>query len=206
MKLIVAGVGTDVGKTVASAILVELLQADYWKPIQAGNLEASDSIMVRQLSQRPDLICHPETYRLKHPLSPHHAARLEGIEIASDKFKIPETKNHLVIEMSGGILSPLNDHMTQRDLYSMWDCLWVLVSKHYLGSINHTLLSIESMKQKNLPFLGIIFNGDSNTESESYILEYTKIPCLGRVNQENYITSTIIKDYSKKWHPHFPIT
>lgn len=199
MRYIVAGIGTDVGKTVVSAILTKALEGDYWKPVQAGCLEATDSMIVQDLLQSADSVCHPEAYKFREPVSPHLAAQLEGIQIDPDGIRLPQTEKPLVIEMSGGLLSPLDGHLTQCDLFSKWDCQWLLVSKHYLGSINHTLLSLDYMKQKKLPLMGIIFNGETNPASEKFILDYAKISCIGRINQEKIINSTTIAKYATEW-------
>src|ERR1700722_6811011 len=135
-RILVCGIGTSVGKTLVSAILVKALSAHYWKPIQSGHLEESDAQRVQQLV--PETVCYPETYRLHHPLSPHHAASLEGIEIDPAAFRVPNPPKPLVIEATGGILVPYRPDELLIDLYVQWDCEWVVVSRHYLGSINHT--------------------------------------------------------------------
>lgn len=203
MKLIVAGIGTSVGKTLVSAILVELLQSDYWKPLQAGDFETTDTMMVKKLVSYSGSVFHPESYLLRAPLSPHHAARLEGIRINKNYIVLPQTDKPLVIEMAGGLLSPLNEKITQFDLYSKWDCQWIIVSRHYLGSINHTLLTIDYMKLKKLDIKGIIFNGKHNPDTEQFICKYTKTSCLGRIDEEEQISPITIKRYASLWKPNF---
>lgn len=202
MKYIVAGIGTDVGKTIVSAILVKTLQADYWKPIQAGSLDATDSMRIRELTNF-EPVCHSESYRLRYPASPHLAARMENITVDPLAISLPETKNSLVIEMAGGILSPLNDRSTQSDLFSAWDCRWILVSRHYLGSINHTLLSLSYLKMKKIPLAGIVFNGEANPSSEEFILQYANVPCLARLKHEKILDSTTIAKYAEEWKEAF---
>ena len=154
MKLFVTGIGTDVGKTVISAVLTEKLGADYWKPVQAGDLDNSDTIKVKELVSNSQSVFHDESFRLNHPMSPHAAAQREGVEINLDDFKIPETANNLVIEGAGGLMVPLNDRDCLIDLIETLGAEVVLVSRNYLGSINHTLLSIEALKSRGIPVRG----------------------------------------------------
>ncbi len=218
MKYVVAGINTDAGKTVVSAILVQMLSADYWKPIQAGQIDQTDRMAVQALIDEKNSKCHPEAYIFKHALSPHHAARLDNARIDAQHITdmMPALSKALIIEMAGGLLSPLNDTLTQCDLYSAWNCQWVLVANHYLGSINHTLLTIEVMRQKKLPLLGIIFNAHSpsvdaakpsadarHAESESFILNYTGVRCLGKLRTERELTPTTIWHYGKLWKSNF---
>jgi len=179
--LFVTGIGTGIGKTLVAAVLVEKLQADYWKPIQSGDLDASDTLKVQGLVSNPKTIFHPETYRLTQPYSPHKSAELDGIVIDENKISLPQTNNTLVIEGAGGLMVPLNDHFLMVNLISQLNAEVILVSQNYLGSINHTLLSVELLKQRGIPVKGIIFNGESNASSEEYILNYTKLQLLGRL-------------------------
>jgi len=167
--IFVTGIGTGIGKTIVSAILVEKLKADYWKPIQSGDLDNSDTILVKSLVSNPVSKFHPEAYRLTQPFSPHKSAALDGIEIDPAKIIIPETDNQLIIEGAGGLMVPLNDRFLMIDLIKQLDAEVILVSKNYLGSINHTLLSIEALRSRNISIKGIILNGDSDEWSESVI-------------------------------------
>ena len=196
-RYFVTGIGTDVGKTLISAILVEKLQADYWKPIQAGNLSFTDSDYVQSLVSN-DSTFFPETYRLKLPMSPHAAANAENISINLENINLPQTKNHLVIEGAGGILVPINKTETILDVIKKLDVEVVLVSRNYLGSINHTLLSYEILKAYNLKIKGIVFNGKSNPETEKIILSKTQLPLLLKVDQENEINQIVVKKYAEK--------
>jgi dethiobiotin synthetase len=192
--LFVTGIGTGIGKTLISAILVQKLQADYWKPIQAGDLDNSDTINVRQLVSNSTSVFHPETYRLAQPYSPHKSAELDGITIDEQTIIQPQTNNRLIIEGAGGLMVPLNDHFLMIDLVKQFNAEVILVSQNYLGSINHTLLSIEALKQRNIPIKGIIFNGEANPSTENYILAYTQIPLLGSVAVLNEIDqNSVIK-------------
>src|SRR6056297_756114 len=137
----VTGIGTEVGKTVASAILTEALEADYWKPIQAGDLDNSDSHKVERLISNDKTVFHKNSFALKTPMSPHAAAEIDQVKITSKKIKRPKTENRLVIEGAGGLLVPISDKETIADLMQPQDRI-ILVSRHYLGSINHTLLTI----------------------------------------------------------------
>lgn len=179
--IFVTGIGTDIGKTITSAVLVEKMRADYWKPVQAGDLHNSDTIKVRQLVANPVSVFHPEAYGLSQPFSPHKAAALDGIEIDINKIILPKTANQLIIEGAGGLMVPLNDRYLIIDLIKKLDAEVILVSKNYLGSINHTLLSAEALKQRNIPVKGIIFNGEPNENTEQIILSYTKLKLLGHI-------------------------
>ncbi len=195
-QLIVAGIGTEIGKTVASAVLVEALQADYWKPIQSGGLDDSDTDTVRRLISNPMSCFHPEAYRLTQPLSPHAAAEIDGITIELDRFSIPKTKNNLIIELAGGLMVPLNSHDLTIDLVKKLNLPVVLVSRNYLGSINHTLLSVEACRSRTIPLVGILFNGPTVPSTETFILNYTGLPCLGRIGQEEAITKEVVIKYA----------
>ncbi|MAZ73996.1 MAG: dethiobiotin synthase [Flavobacteriaceae bacterium] len=191
----VTGISTEVGKTIASAILTEALQADYWKPIQAGELDNSDTHKVQRLVSNKRTTFHPSTYHLKSPMSPHAAAELDGVKISAKKMKRPETQNTLVIEGAGGILVPLNQTETIVDLIHKDDKV-IVVSRHYLGSINHTLLTVAALKTRNLNVIGIIFSGTQNPSTESIISEMTKVPILGRIEEEPYFDENVVLEYA----------
>lgn len=199
-NIFVTGIGTDVGKTVVSAILTEALEADYWKPVQAGDLESSDSIKVKDLISNTKTIIHPEGIQLSEPMSPHAAAEIDNVEINLDDFKIPETDNNLIIEGAGGLMVPLNDKDLIIDLIKELDVEVVLVSQNYLGSINHTILSIEVLKSRGLKVIGVIFNGDENAETEKYILNYSGLKCLGRIKQHSTIDKDVVLDYKPQFN------
>ena len=197
MNYFITGIGTGVGKTVVSAIITEALHADYWKPIQAGDLECSDTYKVKNLVTNSRSIFHPEAFRLRNAMSPHAAAALEGIKIIPVEIETPETKNNLVIEGAGGVMAPLNNSQTMLDLMLHLKAEIVLVSSNYLGSINHTLLTWQILKTANLRIKGIIFNGEENQESEKFILQYTSLPLLLRINQEEPLTKDVILRYAE---------
>ncbi len=197
--LIVAGIGTEVGKTVVSSILVHLLKADYWKPVSCGPFSNRDTVEVTHLCTHVASTQYPEAYNLQAATSPHLAATLEKIELSADEVQIPQTENSLVIEMAGGLLVPLNQQELLVDCLKDLDAGWILVSKNYLGSINHTLLSIEAMRARNLHLLGLVFNGPETPSTEKYISDYTGVPIVGRLDQEEKITQKTIERYQKLW-------
>ena len=200
--LVVAGIGTGVGKTFISAILAEALEADYWKPVQAGNLDFTDTDTVHALISNPISYFYPETYRLASPMSPHAAAAIDGVEIDLQKLSIPGTSKKLVIELAGGLMVPLNKQLLNIDLVETWKLPVILVSQHYLGSINHTLLSVDVLKGRGIPLAGIIFNGQTNMASEEIILAYSGAPCLARIKQEKEISKETVKEYAEKFRKH----
>lgn len=196
-RYFITGIGTGIGKTITSAVITEKLQADYWKPIQSGDLEQSDSLAIQNLISNSQTQIHPETYRLTQPLSPHLSAKLDGIEIELSRFKLPETNNSLIVEGAGGLMVPLNDQHLIIDLIKQLDLEVILVSQNYLGSINHTLLSINLLHQYQILVKGIIFNGDVNEESQRYILNYTNIPYLGNIPQLDTVDKQSITNAGK---------
>lgn len=197
-KYIIAGIGTNIGKTVASAVLVEALQADYWKPVQAGNLEETDADFVRKYAKNHQTV-FPEAFLLKEPVSPHLAAKLESKVITIEELTLVNANNHLIVETAGGLLSPLSENMLCIDLIKELQLTVILVSMNYLGSINHTLLSIDALKQRNIPIEGIIFSGEPNLETENFILEYSKIPLLGKIPFTDNLTQEFISEQSKQF-------
>ena len=195
MKLFITGIGTDVGKTIASSIIVEALEADYWKPIQAGDLDHSDTNKVEKYISNTITKFHNNAYALQTPASPHVAAEIDGITIDIKNIIEPETKNHLIVEGAGGIYVPLNDTDCIIDLIQS-DYKVIVVSRHYLGSINHTLLTIEILKSRKLNVAGIVFSGDENKATERIILDKTKVPMIGRIDNEPYFDQNVITYYA----------
>jgi dethiobiotin synthetase len=193
----VTGIGTEIGKTVTSAILVEYLKADYWKPIQSGDLDDSDTIKVKKLISNEKTQFHQESYRLTQPYSPHYAAQLDGITINLDHIEIPKTNNNLIIEGAGGLMVPLNDKDLIIDLIKKFEVEVILVSRNYLGSINHTLLSVEALRSRNIPIKGIIFNGESTPASESIIIKQTGLNVIGSIPILNHVNRDTIKEVCK---------
>jgi dethiobiotin synthetase len=190
----VTAIGTDSGKTLISAILCEALQADYWKPIQAGLPKDADR--VAELISNPQTKIHPERFLLKTPASPHAAARIDGIEINLDDFTLPQTSNSLIIEGAGGCMVPINENDFVIDLAEKFKIEIILVANLYLGSINHTLLTAYLLQQRKLNVKGIVFNGILNAESEQIILRHTQLKCLLKVGQETEITPNVVVKYA----------
>lgn len=194
-KVFVSAIGTDSGKTVCSAILTEAFYADYWKPVQCGYPRDCESVEL--LISNSQTLVHPESQLLLVPESPHAAARKEGRTIDLQEIQVPNTNNHLIIEGAGGLMVPINDNDLMADMVKQWDIPIVLVSNHYLGSINHTLLSIEVIKRRGLKILGIVFNGKENPESEQVILRNSEVPLLFRINKEKQINRKVISAYAE---------
>lgn len=195
MKIFVTGIGTDVGKTIASAIITEALEADYWKPIQAGDLDNSDSHKIKCFLSNEKTVIHPNSYALNTPASPHLAAELDRTTIDVKKIIEPKTENHLVVEGAGGVFVPLNSKDCVIDLIHP-DYKVIVVSRHYLGSINHTLLTIEALQNRKIAVAGIVFSGDENKATEEIILSKTGVKCIGRIEQEPYFDQNVIKEYA----------
>lgn len=190
----ITGISTDVGKTVVSAIIAEALKAHYWKPIQAGDLDNSDSIKVKNLTQH--VIVLGEAYRLNQAMSPHAAAKLDKVQIPSS-IPMPEVAGNLIIEGAGGLLVPFNGQGTVlADLVKTWNVPTIVVSRHYLGSINHTLLTIEVLKNRGINIKGIVFVGDENKETESIIEQISEVKILGRIPMVAEITKEFILEQS----------
>ena len=198
LKLFVTGISTDVGKTIVSAVLTEALLADYWKPIQAGDLHNSDSIKVTKLISNSESKIHSESYRLNTPASPHLAAAIDNVLIDLSKITEPETQKHLIIEGAGGLLVPLNAQNSIVDLIQP-DYHVVVVSRNYLGSINHTLLTIEALQQRNISIYGLVFSGEENRSTESFIAQKTNVRILPRLDQEPYFDKNVILEYAEKF-------
>lgn len=198
MKLFITGIGTDVGKTIASSIIVEALQADYWKPVQAGDLDNSDSHKIQSYISNSVTVIHENSYKLTTPASPHLAAKLDQITIDIQQIVEPKTANHLVIEGAGGVLVPLNNSDCIIDLIKD-DYKVVVVSRHYLGSINHTLLTLEALQSRNIPVAGIVFSGDEYPSSEEIILSKLNAKLIGRIENEPFFDQNVIQYYADKF-------
>nr|MBX2877892.1 dethiobiotin synthase [Saprospiraceae bacterium] len=201
------GIGTEIGKTLVSAILTTALEADYWKPVQSGDLDHTDSMKVKRLSQGMENRFHPEAFRLQTPASPHHSAAIDQVKIELSSFTLPETDNFLVVEGAGGLMVPLNEKHTILDLIQHLQLPVVLVSQHYLGSINHSLLSLNCLKQRGIPLAGLIFNGPSTPSSASIIEQMSgqkalfHLPLLNEVSpdQVQYWASQFAPILKERW-------
>jgi dethiobiotin synthetase len=199
-KYFVTGIGTSVGKTVVSAVLVEKLSADYWKPVQSGDLDNSDTQKVRSLISDDQSIFHREAYRLTEPLSPHESARRDGVMIDLEDIRPPVTTRPLIIEGAGGLMVPLNNTGLMIDLIQRLNCEVILVSQNYLGSINHTLLSIEALRSRDIPIKGIVFNGLQTSSSEDIILKYSGQKSLGHIPETETVDAAFIRSCTDLIH------
>ena len=179
-KFVVTGIGTDVGKTVVSSILAEALKANYWKPVQAGDLQRSDTIKVKEYTENVTVL--EEGFRLTEPISPHAAAEIDGVSIELEALKIPEVSDGLVIEGAGGLLVHINlEGLTYADVFENWGLPVIVVSRHYLGSINHTLLTLEVLKERGIKVEGIVFVGSENSATERLILGRSGVKLIARI-------------------------
>ena len=190
----IMGIHTGIGKTVTSAILAESLRVDYWKPVQAGDLQNSDSKKVASLISNTESVVHPEAVRLNHPLSPHEAARLDGVEINFESIVWPKTPRHLLVETAGGVMSPINDKATMIDFVSFYNLPVVLIVRNYLGSISHTLMSIDVLNSREIKVLGLIISGHPNPASQSFISSYSPVPILAQLPELPVINASSVKE------------
>ncbi|MGA9269665.1 MAG: dethiobiotin synthase [Lutimonas sp.] len=199
-KIFITGIGTDVGKTVVAAIVTEALKADYWKPIQAGDLEFSDTDRVRSWVTNDQSVFHPNSYALKTPMSPHAAAEIDGIRIQLNKIQAPLTSNDLVIEGAGGLLVPLNEKDTIQDLIQD-DYKILVVARNYLGSINHTLLTLDALRARGRQVSGVIFNGEEVPSTESIVETLGGVPVLGRLDWAENMDAAVVSKYAELLRP-----
>ncbi|MEK6615554.1 MAG: dethiobiotin synthase [Bacteroidota bacterium] len=197
-KIFVTGIGTDVGKTVVSSILAEALRADYWKPMQAGTYYATDSENVKKWISNAQTIIHPESYKLREHKSPHEAAEAEGIKIDFEKIVLPHSSNQtMIIEGAGGAMVPINETYFIIDLIKKFDAETIVVIQNYLGSINHSLLTIDALKQRGIKIIGLVFNGSPHAPSKEIILNYSKLPFIAWITKEPEINTDVILKYAK---------
>jgi len=196
-QFFITGISTDVGKTIVSAIVAESLKATYWKPIQAGDLHQLDSGTVEALTENVEIL--PEGMTLTQPMSPHAAARIDGIKIQLSDFELPDVEGNFIVEGAGGLMVPLNDDgLMIVDLMEEFDLPTILVSRHYLGSINHTLLSIKELHNRGLEIEGIIFVGDENKNTEEIILSYSKLKMIARIPEVDKVDKEFILQEAEK--------
>jgi len=198
-RIFITGISTDVGKTIAAAIVTESLNADYWKPVQAGDLTNTDSHKVAGLISNEKTRIHKSSYELKTPMSPHAAAEIDKLTIDISQIIEPQTTNHLVIEGAGGLLVPLNEKDTILDIIKA-NYQVIVVSRHYLGSINHSLLTIDSLKQKGFN-VAVIFSGNEHPSTEDIIIRKTGVKVIGRIEEETNFDKSLIKQYAAKFYP-----
>ena len=199
----ITGIGTGVGKTVIAAIITEALQADYWKPVQAGYANGTDSKWLKKMLTNKTSTVHPESYVLKLAASPHIGAWQEGIEISLDKIadEMPVTDNILIMEGAGGLLTPLNKNEYVIDLIKKLNATVIVVSKNYLGSINHSLLTARVLQQNEINVLGWIFN-DEYLDYETEIVQWSGFPWIASIRNLPEINKVVIHAYAVKMKEH----
>ena len=189
----ISGIGTDVGKTIVSAIVSEALEATYWKPIQAGDLDNSDSIKIKNLTENVTVL--KEGVKLSQAMSPHAAARIDGVKLGVLDFSLPKIDGNFIVEGAGGLMVPLNsDGLMIADIIEEFKLPVIIVSRHYLGSINHTLLTVEVLKNRGVVIKGIVFVGQENRDTEDIILSTTGLKMIARIPEVKVITKEFIKE------------
>lgn len=197
-QIIVTGIGTDIGKTVVSAILAQALESFYWKPIQAGELDNTDSMKVAAWTNEKVTVLQ-EAFRLTRAMSPHAAAELEGVHIDETALCLPKVDGNLIIEGAGGLMVPINNEgLLYIELFSKWNLPVIVVSRHYVGSINHTLLTIEALKNRNISIYGIVFVGDENSATENAIKQQTGVKIFARIPIVEKVDAAFILSQAKK--------
>jgi dethiobiotin synthetase len=196
MRYFVSAIGTDSGKTLASAILVEALKADYWKPIQAGLPRDTDTVQALVTNTQSQF--HPEAYLLQTPESPHAAAAKQGIAVDIKEIALPQTDNALIVEGAGGLMVPLNEKDFVIDLIAQLDMELILVVNFYLGSINHTVLSLCELSRRKIKIKGLILNGPINEDSKRIILQQTNAPVLLEIAQEPVLSKEVVAVYADR--------
>ncbi len=197
-RFFITGIGTNVGKTVVSAILCEAMQADYWKPIQCGIEEGRDKDIVKKLLSNGKSVCHDEAYLLKEPASPNIAAKKENIKITMDSLALPQTLNKICIEGAGGPMVPISDSYFVIDIAKQNGLAVILVVSSYLGCINHSLLCIDYLLNNNYKLHGIILNGDFEEGVKNSIINYKRVPVLGEIPFTDKPDKKFVKDQAGK--------
>jgi dethiobiotin synthetase len=197
-KYFITGIGTDVGKTIVSAILTEALKADYWKPVQSGVADGTDKGLVSSLITNTTSVCHNESYSFQEPASPHLAASLENQKIKLEQMHLPDTQNDLIIEGAGGILVPLNDSNYVIDLAQEFEADVILVCRNYLGCINHSLLSIDYLVKNNFPVKGLVLVGNFDKAVKLAITNYSELPVLAEIPEMSEISKETILNQAQK--------
>jgi dethiobiotin synthetase len=181
MRLVVCGTDTDVGKTVVSALLVQGLGATYWKPVQSGMEGGGDTGRVQQLLGLPPERVLPEAYRLNAPVSPHWAAERDGVSIDPARLALPAGDGPLVVETAGGLLVPLRRNWLQIEQIAVWGLPVLLVARSGLGTLNHTLLSLEALERRSIPVLGLVLNGDPHPDNPRTLKALGGVPVLAEL-------------------------
>ncbi len=194
MRLIVAGTDTDVGKTVVSALLVQGLAARYWKPVQSGLADGSDSQSVREILSLPPERILKESYRLQAPVSPHWAAEQEQVLIDPQRLTLPAGDESLVVETAGGVMTPLGRDWLQIDQIRLWGLPLVLVARSGLGTLNHTLLTLEALRHRSIPVLGLVLNGPPHPDNPRTLAELGGVPVLAQLPRLEPLTAAALQE------------
>lgn len=197
-KYFITGIGTDVGKTLVSAILTEALQANYWKPVQCGIEGGTDRETISSLITNSKTVCYTEGYCFTEPASPHLAAGLANEKIRLENLHLPELNNRLVIEGAGGLLVPLNDINYVVDLAKEFEAEIILVCRNYLGCINHSLLSIDYLIRNEFAIKGLVLNGNFDKAVKSAIINYTEIPVIAEIPDMTVVSKDSILSQAQK--------
>ncbi|KUM25551.1 dethiobiotin synthetase [Mesorhizobium loti] len=192
--IVITGTDTGVGKTVFSAGLAGMLDGFYWKPVQSGLDEETDSEVVARLSGLPAGRVLPEVYRMRMPLSPHRSAEIDGVAIEAAKLSLPDLPGSLIIEGAGGLMVPLNRQTKFIDIFAQWQLPVILCARTALGTINHTLLSIEALRARSIPLLGVAFIGEEMADSQRTIAEFGNVRQLGRLPYLDPLTSETLRE------------
>lgn len=196
----IAGIHTNIGKTIASAVIAEAIGADYWKPVQAGKDERDAELLKKLLTNGQDRV-YNEAVVLSQPLSPHTAAEIDNVEVDYKKFAWPKTDKMLLVETAGGLLSPMSADATMADFIAYYNLPVILVSLNYLGSINHTLLTIEVLRSRGITVKGLIMNGLENESSENFITAYSDMPIIARIPYINDISNDGVRRCAMQLKP-----
>ncbi|MCU7548107.1 dethiobiotin synthase [Chitinophagaceae bacterium LB-8] len=196
MNLVVAGIHTGIGKTVCSAVMVQALGYDYWKPVQAGDLDASDSLFIKKNVVNNDINIHQEAFCLTQAASPHYAAKEDQVSITLEGITIPSSDLPIIVETAGGVMTPLSESLLNIDLIRHLNLPVVLVSNNYLGSINHTLLSVQALSLAGARPLGIVFSGEEVLSTREFILQYTGLPLLFSIPQFEQLNKETIAEFA----------
>jgi dethiobiotin synthetase len=191
--VVVAGIGTEIGKTLVAAVLCEVLEADYWKPVASGSEDGpTDDKRVAELLSGGVSRILPTPYSFTKSFSPHIAAAMDSDQIELAKLTLPAHTRPIVVELAGGVAVPLNDSHTNLDLIEQLNLPVVVVSRHYLGSINHTLLTVQALRSRNARIAGIVFNGEELPDSERIIVKLSSVPVIGRIPQLKEVNSVAV--------------
>ncbi|MET2832951.1 dethiobiotin synthase [Mesorhizobium shangrilense] len=193
-RIVITGTDTGIGKTVFSAGLVGLLDGFYWKPVQSGLDDETDSEAVARLAGLPPGRVLPEVYRLSKPLSPHRSAEIDGVAIEAARLSLPVLPGPLVIEGAGGLMVPLNRQTKFIDIFAQWRLPIILCARTALGTINHTLLSIEALRARSIPIIGLAFIGEEVADTQKTIVEFSGVPQLGRLPLLDPLTSETLRE------------